>query len=172
MGQPTKQSRRNKEPTYIPAEFAAASPEPCIINTKDPNDSDSNRIIKKEEKTVHFLTTHFKNLNVHAKRLLATLIWRNCWNSEFVEISRVPQTDPWFGKKKYRIRFSGYHGMRSIPILLITFEDESNPYTITTIPHDTCPDCGSMNSRFKIRPESTILRCAGCIALPGVKRGL
>ena len=182
----SKKAEKKKE--YIAFDFASNSPEPCLVNSKAINDKNTNRLISEDEKEINFLATHTKYLNIHAWRLLSDLAWKYSNKKDFERISRVNSDHPMFGKSWYTVRFVGSYGLKAQPIFLICEEDEDvmamtqenslpvmipgRRYIVQGIMHDTCPKCGSMNCRFKIKPTSKHIRCGACLSLIGIKKGL
>lgn len=177
-----KAERKRKD--YIPYIFASQCPEPCLVNQLNPNDEETNKSIKEDETNLYFMVTNFKYLNEHALRVMADLAWRSCSKTPSSKISRVKQSDPYFGKKWYAIRYVGCFGDKSDHTFLISEEDEdiftTNSAVRTIIPgrryislgtpRDTCNVCGSEGVRFKLKPNSPYMRCGICLGLHGLKK--
>jgi hypothetical protein len=164
------EKKKNKL-NYVPYLWAKDQcPDACIIDSYNPNSKESNRPIKDDEKRIHFLSSAM--LNVHGERLFSDLVWQFANKRTYVEINRVPETSPYFGIRKYRIRFAGYHGEKSCPIYLVSKEDESDMYAVRGELEDKCPQCGSLDSRFRITPTSKCIRCGGCMGFEGIHNGL
>lgn len=163
--------RKKKKLNYIPYLWAKNEcPDPCMIDEKNKTSEELNRPLKDFEKKIHFMSS--TELNVHGERLFSDLVWKFANKKTFVEISRVLPDSPYFGIKKYKVRFAGYHGEKSCPIYLISKEDESDMYAVRGILNDSCPTCGTPDSRFKITKESKIIRCGGCMGFEGIHNGL
>ena len=128
-----KQKKHNK---FLPSDWAEKCPEPCIVHKESPLDKNLNRTITEFEKNLHFLSTHIHNLNQKAEEILTDVAWQHCYKQPPFEISRVSTSSPYFGKHKYRIRFVGYHGLYSVPVILVSLEDESNKKIITPIDNE------------------------------------
>lgn len=164
-------TRKKKPLNYVPYLWARNScPDPCMIDENNKMSLESNRALIEEEKKIHFMSS--VQLNVHGERLFSDLVWRFANKKTYVEVNRVPEDSPYFGIKKYRIRFAGYHGEKSRPIYLISKEDESDMYAVRGILNEVCKECGSPDSRFKITPTSKHIRCGGCMGFQGVHSGL
>ena len=175
-----------KKRDYIAYDFASKSPEPCFVNPKAIHDKTTNRTLKEEELEIHFLASHLEYLNSHAWRLLADLAWKSCYKKNYEKISRVKPDHNMFGKIWYAVRYVGSYGLKAQPIFLIVEEQQDimqmgnnlpviipgRRYVVPAILNDSCPTCGSMNCRFKIKPESKNIRCGVCMSLPGLKKGL
>jgi hypothetical protein len=148
-------------------EFAKRSPEPCLISSKDPMNKEHNRVIRQEERNMYFLVSHFSYLNTHAMNLLASIAWTTYGHKPYAEIHRVPYESPYFGIKKYRIRYAGTHGVYVKTIFMITNEEEQN-IDLRLTEDIKCKECGSCNYVFKIKPSSSIYRCGYCLSIPDI----
>lgn len=179
--------KAEKKKQYVAFDFASKSPEPCLINSEAIHDKTTNRLLTEDEKEINFLATRIKYLNVHAWRLLSDLAWKYSYKKDFEKISRVNSDHVRFGKSWYTVRFVGSYGSKAQPLFLICEEDEDimapsnlamplmipgQRYVVPAIMNDTCPKCGSMNCRFKIKPNSHYIRCGACLSLHGIKKGL
>lgn len=163
--------KKKRKLNYIPYLWAKnESPDPCILDEDNKNLEEYNRPLTEEEKKIHFMSSH--ELNVHGERLFSDLVWKFAYKKTFVEISRVAPDSPYFGIKKYRVRFAGYHGEKCCSVFLISHEDESDMYAVRGILNDSCPDCGALDSRFRITSTSKVIRCGGCIGFEGIHNGL
>lgn len=158
-----------KKQNYVPYDFAINCPDPCLADLKSKNIEELNRPLKPEEKTIHFLTSNFHILNKPAYDLLVEKFISFSIRRDFVEINRVNINSPHFGRKKYRIRFLGFHGLQVKSYFLITYEDNTNPRVVQAL-NTTCAYCGATGVLFKVYDHSKSVRCGACLALPGTNK--
>lgn len=162
-------SKKNKAPINQ-YEFAYKCPDPCICDPSSPSNSEVNRPLIDEEKTIHFMVSNIANLNDAAQTLLIRKLWSYCMGRKFTEINRVKHTSRYFGIKKYRIRYAGSHGVKTQAIYFISDENDEN-HSISLAKRDVrCPTCGALGTTFRVTSLSKKTQCGKCLDLPEVSK--
>lgn len=129
-----------------------------------PDDERRNRLLQPRELDMFTLVKWFQLLNTPARAELTRLAWEGFRGRPFAAVERGLPGSPHFGIWKYRVRDAGRHGPWATQLFLITHEDDTHP-SVMTGTEAKCASCHLQGAVFKIREESTFLRCGNCLGV-------